>query len=206
MTLNQVIKVFENFATAHKQINSFGFGDVWEIASSGTVNYPLMWTELQPSLIKRNVTEYKLRIILMDLVHKGEGNENEVLSDMMLIAQDVIDELKHPDYTFRYTDEEVAIEDFTERFDDEVTGVVFDVVIGVKRPSDRCAIPYDSINRNLGTSAAIVYSAAGAVLATLQPGESYTVTSSGSTITEIDGGDPSGSFSSINGLLDGCTP
>lgn len=191
-TLNQVIKIFEDFASAHLQINSFGQGDVWETATSGTTNYPLMWVDVQPSVIKTNVTEYRLRVYLMDLPSKDERDETEILSDMILIAQDVVDELKHPDYDFRFIQDEIQAEGFTEWGDDQATGVFFDVEIGLKRPADRCAIPYTAINRNQETNVVTIRNATtGATVTTVSPGETYDVL----VFSGINGGTASSTYS-----------
>ena len=37
ITYNQMIKEFQDFATAHRQINEFGNGDLWEVVSKTSI-------------------------------------------------------------------------------------------------------------------------------------------------------------------------
>ncbi len=52
LTYNQIIKEFNDFADAHKQVQNFGNGDLWEITESNQLldyNYPLLWVVDQPA-------------------------------------------------------------------------------------------------------------------------------------------------------------
>jgi hypothetical protein len=147
-TLNQVVKGLNDIATAHQQINSFGFGDIWEMATSGVTNYPIMWVDCTGATRERSTTTYNLSIYLMDLVQRGEGNETEVLSDMHRIAEDVIAEIRHPDWTWVLNFDSVTIDNFTESEPDMLSGVKFDISLSVVQPDDRCQIPLNSITRN----------------------------------------------------------
>ena len=55
ITYNQMIKEFQDFATAHKQINEFGNGDLWEVVQHDSLlkdfNYPLLFVQDSPATI-----------------------------------------------------------------------------------------------------------------------------------------------------------
>ena len=141
MTLNQVVTALETIATNHQQINSFGFGDIWEQNSSGTIYYPQMFVELESTNITTRMLNLTFRIYFMDVVKNGEVNENEVLSDQLEIAKDVVAQLQHVDYTWVFDAENVPMQDFTENLTDSVSGWYIDVTLELPYTFDRCAIP-----------------------------------------------------------------
>lgn len=178
MTLNEIVSQLETIATNHRQINTFGFGDIWEIASSGDIQYPLMWVNLEGvDISTRDKTEiYRFSFLFMDTVKNGEVNETEVLSDQLSIAKDVLAQLRHPNYEWSFEENSSSLEDFTERFVDSVSG--WRVPVSLKLPylSNRCDAPYSGNTSTSGTCPVVtIYSSAGAVLTTVVSGGSYTV-------------------------------
>lgn len=144
MTLNQILRELELIANNHFQINSFGQGDVWEIATSGDIIYPLMWTTIDGvDISTRDKTEiYRFSLFFMDVVKNGEINEQEVLSDQLSIAKDVLAQLKHPSYEWTFQENVSSLEDFTERFLDSVSGWKMGVSLKLPFLSSRCVSPY----------------------------------------------------------------
>ena len=177
MTLNQTIKAFETIATNHKQINTFGFGDVWEISTSGDINYPMMWVSLENSSIGNKVESLKFNLIFMDIVKGGEVNETEVLSDQLEIAKDVIAQLQHPSYEWEFNGS-TSLEDFTERFVDSVSGFTCSVTLNLPFTSNRCSMPYVQTDVPSYVCAVVtIYNANGTVNTTVASGGSYTISS-----------------------------
>ena len=130
-TLNQIKKVLSDIATAHKQINSFGFGDIWEYTLETQV-HPVMWAELKDSSFNLDGKEFDivLSLYFMDLVNKDERNETEVLSDQLSIASDVLSTLNNIVYQdYFYVNSGVSITPFTESTDNEVSGWKCDVTL-----------------------------------------------------------------------------
>jgi hypothetical protein len=145
-TLNQVITQLEAIATAHYQINSFGFGDIWEINTSGDINYPLMWVIHDGVDISQGVQNFKFNLIFCDVVKGGEVNENDVLSDQLEIAKDVIAQLKHPNYKWDFLGNNIALDSFTERFTDSVAGYSLSISLQLPYDANRCSIPTSNIS------------------------------------------------------------
>jgi hypothetical protein len=139
----QVYDRIKAIANGHSQINSFGEGDTWEIATSGTTNYPMFWAVTQGSEIKRGEIGYKFQFIIMDLVQTGEGNERDVLSDTHQIMADVLAELKmgaYADIDLKFSDT-FSLASFTEKFDDMVSGWTCDLTIWTPFNWNSCNIP-----------------------------------------------------------------
>lgn len=140
MTIIEVKKILNSLADAHYQINDFGWGDVWEIGESDSITYPLMYCTPQNSSISGKVFNFNISIIFADLVFADEKNEDAVISDQMLICQDIIAQLRSEKWDFTMAPG-VSIQFFTERLSDLVAGVKADISIAVPYVADRCAVP-----------------------------------------------------------------
>jgi hypothetical protein len=146
---------------------------------------------LEPSVVSGKTLTMNFNLLFMDLVNKDEGNETEVLSDMQLVGLDVLYQLQHPDYAWTLQTDNITIEDFTERLDDEVSGVLLKISLKIPSPYDRCAIPQSPISiTNQACAVATIYDQDGNVVTTVQSGGSYTVT----LISAISGGNASTTF------------
>ena len=142
MTIKEVKKLLNNLATDHKQINDFGWGDVWEIGESKSITYPLMYCTIQNSNVSGKTFNLSLSIIFADLVFEDEKNEDDVISDQMLICQDIIAQLRSDTFDFTLG-QSVNINFFTERLSDLVAGVQATISLALPYVADRCAVPSD---------------------------------------------------------------
>lgn len=141
-TLNQINELLEGIATAHQQINSYGIGDLYDLVANGAVTYPLMFTVINPGQIQGKQMSLNLSLLFMDLVHKDQHNELEVLSDQLQIATDVVAQLRAPLYEDWFmVGDSVSFEDFTERFNDEVAGYKIDITLNLSEQFNLCALP-----------------------------------------------------------------
>ncbi len=142
MTIKEVKKLLNNLATDHKQINDFGWGDVWEIGESKSITYPLMYCTIQNSNVSGKTFNLSLSIIFADLVFEDEKNEDDVISDQMLICQDIIAQLRSDIFDFTLG-QSVNVNFFTERLSDLVAGVQATISLALPYVADRCAVPSD---------------------------------------------------------------
>lgn len=143
MTWNNVIQAFNDIADSHKQINSFGYGELADIASSGTIHYPLMYVAPKTANIRVNVLRLNFTFVFADLVKRGF--EQEVESDQLQIATDVLSLLQDAAYAFKLVNSSLNLERFRDRFDDDVTGWTLDVSLDIESVKDICAVPYDGV-------------------------------------------------------------
>jgi len=141
-TYNQVLDQIKTIAENHEQINFYGEGDLWEIATSGTINYPVFWAQTITSELENGQIGYGFTFLCMDIVQTGEGNESDVLSDTLQVLTDVISNLKWGNI------DEIDIDDvvfsptpFTDRFTDQVSGWSIDVMIRTPFKWNKCEIP-----------------------------------------------------------------
>lgn len=141
LTLNQAVKNLEYIATAHNQINSFFFGELYDFASSGTINYPAMAVTLEPTPYANGVLTRSFNIYILDLVHKGIGNSVDVLSDTEQICVDVISLLQDSELYDWVVDFNTTLNDIQGGTDDEVYGYWFNLRMRMPAPRNKCAVP-----------------------------------------------------------------
>ena len=142
VTYNNLFDTFSMIASNHYQINSFEFGEAWDINSSGTTNYPLLLVIPETSTVSIGKVTYKFKLAVMDLVQKGKDNDIDVESDTHQILLDVIAELRMGGYDFSVDRNlTITLEQFSEKFDDEVTGWWGDIILDTDFDFDSCNIP-----------------------------------------------------------------
>lgn len=142
MTLKEVRSLLNNLANDHKQINDFGWGDVWELGESQSITYPLMYCTIQNSNVTGKTFNLSLSILFCDLVFGDNKNEDDVISDQMLICQDIIAQLRSD--TFEFTlGNSVNVNFFNERLSDLVAGVQANITLALPYVADRCSVPSD---------------------------------------------------------------
>ena len=146
ITYNQIIKQFEDFATAHRQINEFGNGDLWEIVqkeSLAELNYPMLFVQDSPASIGDGFITNSFNILVMDKANEGTV-ETEVKSDTLLILLDTIayfEKLYTDNWKFVKIEKSGSISSFTERFDDTLTGWTMSMQLKQPLEYNECQIP-----------------------------------------------------------------
>jgi len=146
-SLNQLIKIFSDFADSHLQINSFGFGEVYEANGNPKVtgNTPTLWIFPTQATPLENTTIYSFDVRCWDLVTKGEENENDVLSDCQQTLFDFIQFIKHNEIFDINLSGDPSMTPFTEQLADDVTGWECSIDIEVNSINSDCMIPMGSI-------------------------------------------------------------
>ena len=146
ITYNQIIKQFEDFATAHRQINQFKSGDLWEVVQKETLaelNYPMLFVQDSPASIGDGFITNGFNILVMDKANEGTV-ETEVKSDTLLILLDTIayfEKLYTDNWKFVKIEKTGSISSFTERFDDTLTGWTMSMQLKQPLEYDECQIP-----------------------------------------------------------------
>lgn len=150
LTLNQTVEILKNFTSKHKSLNSFYFGDKWEVGASNNIQYPLLWCSLTNTTTTNGVIERKFVIDISDKVNLDESNETHVLSDCELIAFDLINYLEQietlgevPNFTVTKNS---TLTDYTEDRDDMVTGWFFDLSVKTFISNYSCNLPINNGN------------------------------------------------------------
>ena len=146
ITYNQIIKEFQDFATAHRQINEFKSGDLWELTqkeSLAELNYPMLFVQDSPANVGEGFITNSFNILVMDKANEGTV-ETEVKSDTLLILLDTIayfEKLYTDNWKFVSIEKTGSISSFTERFDDTLTGWTMSISLKQPLAYDECQIP-----------------------------------------------------------------
>jgi len=142
LTLNQTVKLISDLGKSHNQINTVYFGDVWEFLAQSDNVYPAMFYSLTGSQIQGKDLSMSFSLFFLDRQLQSEVNETEVLSDQLLIGQDILSMMKYPKFDWEI-DDNVSIEFFTETEEDFLAGIKMDITVSYPMLSDRCQVPSD---------------------------------------------------------------
>jgi len=164
-TYNNVINTLKNIGDTHLNITTTTTGDVFDIDLAKNTLFPLMHINPVNVTTGRVGLNYSFQIFVMDLVSQKKdwteeeiqsaawlNNEQEVLSSTLQTCVDIIsifrnsayqseqgiDDINYPTY---FTDGDFTITPFTERFDNLLTGWVFNIEVEVENDFQTCNIP-----------------------------------------------------------------
>ena len=150
-TYNNVIDTLKNLGTNHLQISTTTVGDIFHIDLEKNTLNPLM--HLNPVNVTTRRTElvYNFQVFIMDLVEPDGSNEQEVYSDVLQICIDIIGILSNSKWQSQlaldinapvyFAEGDFTCEPFKERFDQSVTGWVFNIGITVQNSFQTCDVP-----------------------------------------------------------------
>jgi hypothetical protein len=142
-TLNQLKKLLVTFFENHKQVNSVYYSDDFSFNAERSLNYPVCNIEYLESNMANKKLAHSYRIVLGDLLDANiEGHEDEILSDMMLIAEDFFAWLQYNE-SFEFI-KSSSIQKFSDDTSDRVSGLVFRISISTIRTANTCIIPTEA--------------------------------------------------------------
>lgn len=181
-TLITQLKTLNRFADLHQQINSYGEGDIYDFATSGTINYFTLWVDPLDSTVGTNGTINNIRVYAADRVSKDKSNYTEVLSNTKEILLDCVAYMSHPSYDWIIDTGSLTLTKFGDSFkDDEIAGHYVDLPLRQHFAADRCQIPLSS-SQPTSTSVGLnvlIYDEDGNLLATVAAPGTYTVEGGG---------------------------
>ena len=141
LTLNQTVQLIKELGQSHEQIDSVYFGDLWEFLNTDNI-YPALFYSLTGTQIQGKILTHSFSLFFFDREIQDEKNETDVLSDRLIVAQDILSMMKNPTFDWEIEDN-VNIEYYTETEVDFLSGVKMDVSISFPYLSDRCTLPED---------------------------------------------------------------
>jgi hypothetical protein len=154
MTLNQIVQRLAAIAGAHKQIKSFAYvksAPEYIYDAGKKVTYPICVVEHSTGAISStsHLHTHNLRFYVLDLVNRAnetDSNEQDVISDMLSVSEDLIALVRDPAYDETWTTEGnsgvAIISDYTA---DYVAGASFDLPISTYFFGDRCQVPASAL-------------------------------------------------------------
>lgn len=145
LTLNNVVTNLNNIADSHSLINNFFYGEIYDFATSGVVDYPAMLVTSEPNSLSRGVITMSFNIYVADLVQKGIVDRREVLSNTQQVILDILATLDMTvAYDWNVNIDNITLNDFVDKFQDEVTGWWFKLDLRIPNALNRCAVPIES--------------------------------------------------------------
>lgn len=157
LSYNQIIGINREFANKHFVLKNFGNGQAWKITQhnqKGAFKYPIMWMEDLPSSSPNKIFALTFRVHFLgkvsDLKKREDDlmttNENEVKSDMIQCAQDLISfwvqDTIYPALTIGRNFNITTLEN---ELDDDVTGCYVDITFSQSNSYNSCIIPMSDI-------------------------------------------------------------
>ena len=152
-TYNNVIDALKGLGEQHNQISTTTTGDIWDIDLEKNTKYPLMHINPINVTTGRVGLTYNFQIFVMDLVEPGLENQQDVYNDVLQTCVDIISIFRNSkwqaqlsldlDAPVYFTEGDYTLDPFTERFDQAVTGWVFQIGILVDNSFQSCNIPMD---------------------------------------------------------------
>ena len=150
-TYNNLVDTFKKLGEYHNQISTTTVGDIFDIDLEKNTKYPLMHINPVNVTTGRVGLTYNFQIFVMDLVDPGKENEQDVYNDVLQTCIDIISIFRNSkwqsqlaldiDAPVYFTEGDYTLEPFTERFDQSVTGWVFQIGILVDNDFQTCNIP-----------------------------------------------------------------
>ncbi len=150
VSLNQIVSRIQAIADQHYQVKSFASGNVsqaFEKDSLDRLLYPRVFLNQLGATSTGGSLYYNFELIITDLVDKDRGNEQEVKSDCMQIATDIVWLIERPEYlgmdgdAFFQPSQTVNYGFLSEDYSDRVSGVVANIQIKQGFNYDRCITP-----------------------------------------------------------------
>lgn len=141
-TLNQIKATLSTLAANHAQIGAYGDGREWDIEANGAKTPAVMWSVLRNAELAERKVVIVYDIFILDLVRPDESHLDDVMSDTLSIALDVMASLDDDDASVDiYAIPTGTLEPAFEEFDNTWYGWHFEVKFELPWNKDTCQIP-----------------------------------------------------------------
>ena len=152
-TYNNVIDTIKCVGEEHLQIQAVTTGDIWDVDLNKNTLFPLLDIATIDVNASAGQLQHNFQLVVADIVEPNEAeNEQEVLSDTLSIALDIIATFRSSSTLYlssasagqeaRYfTADDFTLEPFTERFDNTLAGWTVNLPIVIEWVYDTCNIP-----------------------------------------------------------------
>lgn len=162
LNLKNIVDDFQLLAQRHKQINSYGFGDLDEFTyqvdrrdkevnlSDQAPYYPYFYVIPANVIQDFGYMTFEFNLIISDIMKRDMDNMTDILSDTLQIMNDVISMFRLSvteqlgDYNkYYYLDDAVTMVPFIEQYEDLLCGYSATIRIKTKTYLDRCVAAFD---------------------------------------------------------------
>lgn len=190
LSYNQILKLNEDFATAHPKINNFGNGADFDMVLSDQENpyrYPILWFVDLPNPVQIGIETFSWEVWALAPVEQLENkdgdfmlvNYNEVKSDMKKVLLDLLSYWAQ-DHTYNLRlEKNLSIELVQDVTPDLLTGAKMTLTLSQPFTFNKCAIPLSPIDPLPNPCAPVLIFENGILVETVPSGGTYSYTSGG---------------------------
>ena len=141
LTLNELVKKVTEIGQGHKTIKTTFYGNVFDfMAKTPDARYPAMLFDLEAANFQGQVLNVSMLFFFFDRVLAEQTNELDVMNDQLLIASDIVAQLRYQLFDF-VTSANVPLVFFREETPDILAGVRASISFEIPFDADRCAVP-----------------------------------------------------------------
>jgi hypothetical protein len=140
MTLNKLVEIITQMGNDHEIIATTYYGPAMEKLAEAEVSYPMFTFDTTGGNIFGSSLTLTFQMFFFDRLWADRSNEQEVHSDQLQIAQDIIAQLRYPGFDFTVGDN-IQVNLFTDSTPEMLAGVNVQVSLELPYVSDRCAVP-----------------------------------------------------------------
>jgi hypothetical protein len=162
LNLKNIVDDFRLLADRHKQINSYGFGDLDEFSyqvdrrdkqenrSDQAPYYPYLYVIPANVIQEFGFMTYEFNLIMSDIMKRDMDNMTDILSDTLQMMNDVVSMFRlsytqaNGNYNeFYFVDDAITMIPFIEQYEDLLCGYSATIRIKTKTYLDRCAAAFN---------------------------------------------------------------
>ena len=162
LNLKNIVDDFRLLADRHKQINSYGFGDLDEFSyqvdrrdkqenrSDQAPYYPYLYVIPANVIQEFGFMTYEFNLIMSDIMKRDMDNMTDILSDTLQMMNDVVSMFRlsyteaHGNYNeFYFVDDAITMIPFIEQYEDLLCGYSATIRIKTKTYLDRCSAAFN---------------------------------------------------------------
>lgn len=178
ISINQIKSVLKTIQTSHDQLNDFYFGDFSDLGTEGAYTYPILAADILPGTLSKNVSSLRLTLVVADKMKEDQSNKTEVLSDTHQTIHDVYSQLhRYFELNGVTIPFDASISDINEGWNDDwVAGFQLEIGIDQFYSYNTCQVPSSFLPGVDTGGQVLILNQDGDTIATLNPGQTYTVT------------------------------
>ncbi|WP_316841364.1 hypothetical protein [Pedobacter gandavensis] len=142
MNLNQVSFIINDFFDSHLQVNTIMNGNAKDFIAKRDKEYFAVNYEFINSGINGKIMNFNFSITIGDLLNEAHDNENNIFSDCLTIAEDFYTYMA--DVNGVIFNKSSNIQKFEDGDGDRISGITFNIQLGVIRSQNICVLPLES--------------------------------------------------------------
>lgn len=139
-TLIQIINKIKEIGTANKMIQTTMFGIPMDAQALQDVKYPLFCFDLVDMPLSDKIETFNFRMMFLDMMKADRSNEEDALSDMIMISNDVVAALNNNNNDFQLN-KSIQRERIQDETPDILCGTMLTVSLYQPMDYNRCQIP-----------------------------------------------------------------